>query len=60
MRILPNFMFRDGWFIHCLAPDCRTPVSRWPSVRSDETLLRLFGASGATPAQMDEIADDMR
>jgi hypothetical protein len=59
MRVLINFMHRDGWSIHCLAPDCKTLVSEWVTVREDETLLRLLKASGATPAQVDEIANDM-
>jgi hypothetical protein len=60
MRTLVNFMRRDGWFIHCLAADCRTLISRWIMVRSDQTLLRLFKASGATPPEVDEIERDIR
>ena len=60
MRILLNFMNRDGWSVHCLAPDCKTLVSQWITVRTDETLLRLFKASGATPTQMDEIERDIK
>ena|ERR1700733_988250 len=60
VRILVNFMHRDGWSVHCLAADARTLISGWVMVRTNETLLRLLKASGATTAQMDEIADDMR
>jgi hypothetical protein len=28
VRILVNFMHRDGWFIHCLAAEARTLISR--------------------------------
>jgi hypothetical protein len=49
MRILVNFMHRDGWSVHCLAPDCKTLVSQWVTVCTEETLLRLLKASGATP-----------
>jgi hypothetical protein len=59
VRILVNFMNRDGWSVHCLAPDCQTPISGWVTVRTDETLLRLLKASGATPAEMDEIERDI-
>jgi hypothetical protein len=53
-------MHRDDWFIHCLAADARTLISGRVMVRTEETLLPLLKASGATPAQMDEMADDMR
>jgi hypothetical protein len=59
MRILLNFMNRDGWSVHCLALDCKSLISGWVTVRTDETLLRLLKASAATPAQVDEIANDM-
>jgi hypothetical protein len=60
MRILVNFMHRETWAVHCLAPDCKTLISGWVTVRTDATLLRLLKASGANPAQMDEIERDMR
>ena len=60
MRILVNFMHRDGWSVHCLAPDCKTLVSQRVTVRTEATLLRLLKASGATPAEMDEIERDMK
>jgi hypothetical protein len=60
MRLLVNFMHRDGWSIHCLAADCKTLVSQWVMVRTEETLLRLLKASGATPAELDEIERDMK
>jgi hypothetical protein len=60
VRILVNFMHRDRWSIHCLASDCQTLVSQWVTVRTEETLLRLFKASGATPAEMEEIERDMK
>ena len=47
MRILVNFTRNDGWSVHCLAADCRTLISQWVTVRTDETLLRLLKASGA-------------
>jgi DNA-binding CsgD family transcriptional regulator len=59
MRILVNFMRNDGWSVHCLAADCRTLISQWVTVRTDETLLRLLKASGANPEQMGEIIRDM-
>jgi hypothetical protein len=46
VRILVNFMNRDGWAVHCLASDCQTLVSQWVTVRTEETMLRLLKASG--------------
>jgi hypothetical protein len=60
MRILVNFMHRDSWSVHCLTADCRTLISKWVTVRSEETLLRLLKASGANPAQMEEIENSIR
>jgi hypothetical protein len=59
MRILVNFTRNDGWSVHCLAADCRTLISQWVTVRTDETLLRLLKASGANPEQMGEIIRDI-
>jgi hypothetical protein len=52
-------MNRDGWSVHCLAADCRTLVSQWVTVSTEATLLRIFRASGATPADMEEIERDI-
>jgi hypothetical protein len=40
-------------------PDCHTPVSGWVTVPTNETLLRLLKASGATTATMEEIKRDI-
>jgi hypothetical protein len=60
VRILVNFMRRDRWSVHCLAPDCKTLVSQWVTIQTEETLLRLFKASGAITADMDEIERDVK
>jgi hypothetical protein len=60
MLILVNFMRRDGWSVHCLAADCRTVISPWVTIGSDEALLHQLQASGATPGQMEEIQRDMK
>ena len=59
MRTLVNFQNRGGWSIHCLAPDCKTLVSQWVTVRTEETLLRLLKACGATAAAMEKIERDI-
>jgi hypothetical protein len=51
LRILVNYMNRDGWSVHYVAPDCQTLISQWVTVRTEETLLRLLKASGATPGR---------
>src|ERR1700678_586983 len=60
MRILANFMLRDTWSVHCVAQDCKTLVSEWVTVKTDETLLRLLKASGATEQNLIEIQRDMK
>jgi hypothetical protein len=37
-----------------------TLISEWVTVRSDLTLLRLLKASGATPAELEEVQGDMK
>jgi hypothetical protein len=46
MRVLVNFQHRDGWSIHCLEPDCSTPIGQPVTVATDEMLIRLLKASG--------------
>jgi hypothetical protein len=52
-------MKEHGYAEHWLIP-MRILISGWVTVRTDATLLRLLKASGANPAQMDEIERDMR
>jgi hypothetical protein len=60
MQVLVNFMRRDGWSVHCLAADCRTVISPWVTIGSDEALLHQLQTSGATPGQMEEVQRDMK
>jgi hypothetical protein len=48
VRILVNFMHRDGWSVHCLAEDAKTVISPILHIAEEGTLLRLMRASGAT------------
>jgi len=55
-RIVVNFMHRDIWSVHCLAEDCKTPISGWTDVASTETLMRLLHYLGATPEELEHVA----
>lgn len=48
MRVLLNFMHREGWSVHCLAEDAKTAISPFLIVkktRHPDPLLRTSGAS---------------
>jgi hypothetical protein len=58
MRVLLNFQNRGGWAVHCLAPDCNTLISGWVTVRTQEMLIRLLNACGASQAELEEVEGD--
>ncbi len=60
MRILVNFMHRDGWSVHCLAEDARTPISPFVNMEKQSTMLRLLRASGATDEDIASLEADIR
>jgi hypothetical protein len=60
VRILVNFMHRDGWSVHCIGPNHQTQTSPWLDVASEGTLLRLLRAAGATEDTMAEVEADIR
>jgi hypothetical protein len=60
VRILLNFMYRDGWSVHCIGPDHRIQISPWFDVASESVLRRLLRASGATEAIMADVEADIR
>ena len=60
MRVLVNFQHRKSWSIHTMAEDCRTPLGPCRDVASEQTLMRLFAYLGATPAALEEAANDLR
>jgi hypothetical protein len=59
VRILVNFMHRNGWSIHCLADDARTVIGPRLDMAKEATMLRLLRASGATDENMEEIEQKM-
>ena len=60
MRVLVNYQHRKGWSIHTMGEDCRTPLGPYWDVASEQTLMRLFAYLGATPAALEEAANDLR
>ena len=55
MRILVNFQDNDGWFIGCLAEDCKTVIGPRLDVASLDTLRRLLQYAGANTEEMSEF-----
>jgi hypothetical protein len=53
-------MHRDGWNIHCVGEDAKTPISPMLHVAEESTLLRLLRASGATDEELEKIERDMK
>jgi hypothetical protein len=53
-------MHRDGWSVHCLAADARTPISPRLEMAKESTILRPFRASGATDETIAEVEADIR
>jgi hypothetical protein len=60
MRILVNLQDNDGWWIHCIAEDARTPISPFVSVASVQSLIRLLRYVGATEENIEEVREDIR
>jgi hypothetical protein len=60
MRILVNFQLRRAWSVHCIAEDCKTSISPFIQVASQETLIRLLRYVGAGDAEIEEAETDIR
>jgi hypothetical protein len=44
MRVLINFMHREGWSVHCLTEDAWTCIGRYINMREQATLIMLLSA----------------
>ena len=55
-----NFMLRDGWSVHCVSEDAKTPISPILPVSDQPTLIRLLRYVGATEAELEEVHDRIR
>jgi hypothetical protein len=60
VRILANYMHRDGWWVHAIAEDASTPIGEYVSVKDEATLIRLLRYVGATDADIDLVHEDIR
>jgi hypothetical protein len=60
MRVLVNFQQNDGWWVHCIAEDARTPISPYVSVKEEATLIHLLRYVGATDAEIEEVQKCIR
>lgn len=48
-------MYRDGWSVHCLAEDAKTPIGRPLAMANDATLLKLFRFIGAGEEEIAQV-----
>jgi len=55
MRVLVNYMHRQGWSVHCLADDAKTSISPYVTMREQTTLVRLLRACGLTDEGLAEV-----
>jgi hypothetical protein len=60
VRILANFMYRDGWSVRCLAEDAKTSIGRPLTMQNDATLLKLFRFIGAGEEEIAEVERDIK
>jgi hypothetical protein len=59
VRILINFDHHgDGFAVHVLAADAKTPISGWTNVASESALLKLLAYYGCV--DMDEARASLR
>jgi hypothetical protein len=59
MKILVNAVNNRGWFVHCIADDCRTVLSPITPVESLAVLRKLLRCAGASDAEMKEFEGDV-
>ncbi len=61
-RVLMNFMLRDGWTVHFLEADCRTPLKagRFYDVATLEGVRALLIRANATSETLVDFNHDVR
>jgi hypothetical protein len=60
MRVWLNYMWNEGWFVHCLASDARTVISPHVRVAKDSTLLGLLRVVGADEETLQKVPRDLK
>ena len=59
-RVLMNFLENNGWSIHFIAEDCKTPISRFYTLSSIEALYDLVRRTDPPPGTLEEVEHDIR
>ena len=60
MRVLVNFMHREGWSVHCLAEDTRTCIGPYINMPEQTTLIKLLSACGLNDHGLADVERDIR
>jgi len=60
VRIIVNFISRDGISIHCIAEDAKIVVSGWTNLPDHATLEKALRYVGATDSEIEEARADLR
>jgi hypothetical protein len=60
MQVLVHALSNNGWTVHCIAEDCKTPLSPFVDVESLDTLQRLLRCAGASAKEMESFEGDIK
>ena len=60
MKVLVHALSNNGWTVHCIAEDCKTPLSPFVDVESLDTLRRLLRCAGASAKEMESFEGDIK
>jgi hypothetical protein len=59
-RVMMNFQNNNGWSIHFIAEDCKTPISGFYDLPDLEALRYLVRRTNPPPETLDELENDIR
>jgi hypothetical protein len=59
-HVVMNFQHNNGWSIHFIAVDCKTPLSRFYDLSSLDALRDLVRRTDPPPETLQELEDDIR
>jgi hypothetical protein len=60
VRILVNLQHNNGWWVHSIAEDARTPIGQFVSAKDEATLIGLLRYIGATEDNIEQVREDIR